>query len=150
MTSQQDVSGWAVGWTAFAAVLMIIMGFFHAMAGLVGILEDDLIVLTPDYVFQFSITTWGWIHLIAGIIVLLAGFYLFTGAVWARIIGVIIVVLSMVANFAWLPLPAGLVGDHDRHWWLRDLGTHRPRTRHRRRGLTVRLEARRRFTRPIW
>ncbi len=103
MTSQQDVSGWAVGWTAFAAILMIIMGFFHAIAGLVGILEDDLIVLTPDYVFQLSITTWGWIHLIAGIIVLLAGFDLFTGAVWARVVGVFIVVLSMVANFAWLP-----------------------------------------------
>ncbi len=103
MTSQQDVSGWAVGWTAFAAILMIIMGFFHAIAGLVGILEDDLIVLTPDYVFQFDITTWGWIHLIAGIIVLLAGLYLFTGAVWARVVGVFIVELSMVANFAWLP-----------------------------------------------
>jgi len=103
MTSQQDVSGWAVGWTAFAGTLMIIMGFFHAITGLVAILEDDLIVLTPDYIFQFSVTTWGWIHLIAGIIVFLAGFYLFTGAVWARVIGVIIVAFSMVANFAWLP-----------------------------------------------
>ncbi len=103
MTSQQDVSGYAVGWTAFAATLMIIMGFFHAIAGLVAILEDDLIVLTPNYIFQFDVSTWGWIHLIAGIIVLLAGFYLFTGAVWARVIGVIIVALSMVANFAWLP-----------------------------------------------
>ena len=103
MTSQQDVSGWAVGWTAFAGTLMIIMGFFHAITGLVAVLEDDLIVVTPDYVFQFSVTTWGWIHLIAGIIVLLAGFYLFTGAVWARVIGVIIVAVSMVANFAWLP-----------------------------------------------
>ncbi len=103
MTSQQDVSGWAVGWTAFAAILMMVMGFFHAIAGLVAVLEDDLIVLTPDYIFQFDITTWGWIHLIAGIIVVLAGLYLFTGAVWARIIGVIIVVASMVANFAWLP-----------------------------------------------
>lgn len=103
MTSQQDVSGWAVGWTAFAAILMIIMGFFHSIAGLVAILEDDLIVLTPNYIFQFDVSTWGWIHLIAGIIVLLAGFYLFTGAVWARVIGVIIVAFSMVANFAWLP-----------------------------------------------
>jgi hypothetical protein len=103
MTSQQEVSGWAVGWTAFAGTLMIIMGFFHAITGLVAVLEDDLIVITPDYIFQFSVTTWGWIHLVAGIIVLLAGFYLFTGAVWARVIGVIIVAVSMVANFAWLP-----------------------------------------------
>jgi hypothetical protein len=103
MTSQQDVSGWAVGWTAFAAIFMIIMGLFHAIAGLVAILEDDLIAVTPDYVFQFSITTWGWIHLIAGIVVLLAGLYLFTGALWARVIGVTIAAVSMLANFVWLP-----------------------------------------------
>ena len=66
MTSQQDVSGWAVGWTAFAAILMIIMGFFHVIAGLVAILEDDLIVLTSNYIFQFDVSTWGCIHLIAG------------------------------------------------------------------------------------
>ena len=103
MTSQQDVSGWAVGWTAFAGIFMIVLGGFHALAGLSAILDNELYVITPNYVFQFDISTWGWIHLIAGIIVVLAGFYLFTGAVWARVIGVLVVAISMLANFAWLP-----------------------------------------------
>ena len=52
---------------------------------------------------QFDATTCGWIHLIFGIILLLAGFALFSGAVWARTVGVILAVISAIVNFAWLP-----------------------------------------------
>jgi hypothetical protein len=82
---------------------MWILGFFHAMAGFVGIVEDEILVATPEYVFQLDVTTWGWIHLILGIVVLLAGFSVFNGSVWARTVGVIIAVISTLVNFAWLP-----------------------------------------------
>lgn len=101
--AERETSGWAIGWTVYAAVMMIILGFFHGIAGLVGVLEDELYVATPNYLFQLDATTWGWIHLVMGIIVVLAGFALFSGAVWARTIGVILAVLSVLANFAWLP-----------------------------------------------
>jgi hypothetical protein len=102
MTSR-EVSGWAIGWTAFAAIMMMIIGFFQSFAGLVAILEDELIVLTPKYLLQFNVTTWGWIHLILGIVVILAGFALFSGAVWARTVGVLLAAGSLIAMFAWLP-----------------------------------------------
>jgi len=101
--ASREVSGWAVGWTIYAAVWMWILGFFHAMAGFVGIVEDDILVATPEYVFQLDVTTWGWIHLILGIVVLLAGFSVFNGSVWARTVGVVIAVISTLVNFAWLP-----------------------------------------------
>ena len=101
--TEREVSGWAVGWTAFAAVMMIMTGFFHGIAGLVGVLEDELYALAGDYVFKLDVTTWGWIHLVLGVLVVFAGFYVFTGAVWARTIGVILAVVSILANFAWLP-----------------------------------------------
>lgn len=101
--TQQEVSSAAVGWTVFAAVMMWLIGGFHAIAGLVALFEDEFYVLTPDYIFKFDVTTWGWIHLIAGIVVVLAGAALFSGAVWARTIGVILAVVSILANFAWLP-----------------------------------------------
>jgi len=101
--ASREVSGWAVGWTIYAAVWMWILGFFHAMAGFVGIVEDEILVATPEYVFQLDVTTWGWIHLILGIVVLLAGFSVFNGSVWARTVGVIIAVISTLVNFAWLP-----------------------------------------------
>jgi hypothetical protein len=102
MTSR-EASGAAVGWMTFAAVWMGILGFFHAMAGLAGILEDDLYVVTPNYLFQIDVTTWGWIHLILGIVVFLAAFSVLKGSVWARTVGVILAVLSTLATFAWLP-----------------------------------------------
>jgi hypothetical protein len=99
----QEPSKWAIGWTAFAAIMMIMMGMWHAMAGFVGILEQELIVTTPNYIFQLDVTTWGWVHLVLGLVVLFAGFFLFTGSVFARTVGVIIAVISAIANFAWLP-----------------------------------------------
>jgi hypothetical protein len=100
----QRPSGWAIGWTMFAGVLMITIGIWHAMAGLAGIVEDKFYTVTPNYIFKFDATTWGWIHLILGIVVALAGFAVFSGAVWARTIGVFLAVLSLLANFAFIPI----------------------------------------------
>jgi hypothetical protein len=101
--TQRELSGWAVGWTWFAAIMLWIIGGFHAIAGLVGIVNETFYAVTPDYIFQFDVTAWGWIHLIAGVIVFLAGIGLLSGQVWARTIGVIMAVVSILVNFAWLP-----------------------------------------------
>ena len=99
----QETSGWAVGWTTFAAVMMIMIGFWHGIAGLVAILENEFYVVGQEYIFQFDVTTWGWVHLILGIVIVLAGLALFSGAVWARTFGVILAVVSALAAFAWMP-----------------------------------------------
>lgn len=91
------------GWTVFAAVMMIFGGILAVFQGIAAIAEDDIIVKTRNYSFAFNTTGWGWIHLILGVVVLLAGLALFSGAVWARIIGVLLAGLSMIANFIWLP-----------------------------------------------
>jgi hypothetical protein len=101
--TDRDVSGWAIGWTWFAAVMMWLLGAFNAMAGLVAIVNEEFYVVTSDYVFQFDVTTWGWINLILGIVVFVAGIYLLSGQVWARVVGVFIAILAILANFAWLP-----------------------------------------------
>jgi hypothetical protein len=99
----QQRSGVASGFTMFAAIMMILIGSFHIIAGLAGVFEDEFFAVTPEWIFQFDTTTWGWIHLLAGIVVILAGFGLFSGAVWARTVGVIVAAVSAVANFAWMP-----------------------------------------------
>ena len=91
------------GWAVFAGVMMILIGGFHAIQGFAAILKDNFYAVTPNYIFEFNVTTWGWIHLIAGIIVVLAGFGVFSGSVWARTVGVIVAFISAVVNFAWLP-----------------------------------------------
>lgn len=83
--------------------MMLLLGTFWFMAGLVGILGDELFVATRNYVFKFDVTTWGWVHLLLGILVLLAGLALFQGAVWARTVAVTIAGVSALIGFAWLP-----------------------------------------------
>ena len=104
MAQQQDTySGAAVGWTVFASIMLIIIGVFQSIAGIVALVSDELYVVTPEYLFQFDTTTWGWVHLLIGVIVLAAGIALYSGAVWARTVGVIVAVVSAIVNFMWLP-----------------------------------------------
>lgn len=106
MTYQQtptNYSSWAVGWTGFAGVMMVVLGFFDIIQGIVAIAEDEFFVVTADWVFQFDVTTWGWIHLILGIVLVVSGVGLSSGNVLARTVGVILAAVVMVTNFAWLP-----------------------------------------------
>jgi hypothetical protein len=102
-TTGKQVSSWAIGFTYFAAIMMMLVGAFHMIAGISGIVDDEFYVLAEDYTFKADATTWGWIHLIGGIIVVLAGFGLLSGALWARIIAIFVAVLSIIANFAFIP-----------------------------------------------
>ncbi|MFI9045552.1 hypothetical protein [Streptomyces sp. NPDC053427] len=102
-TSRTGGSSAAAGWTVFAAVLMVFGGIMAIFEGISAIATDKVFVAAPHYAYQFNLTSWGWIHLILGIIVACAGVALFTGATWARVVGVIVAGVSMVANFIWLP-----------------------------------------------
>jgi hypothetical protein len=99
----REASGTAVGFILFAAIMMLMSGIFQAIQGLVGIFENEFYVATRNYLFQFDATTWGWIHLIGGIIVALAGWGLLSGQTWARTVAIIVAVLSAIANFAFIP-----------------------------------------------
>ena len=101
--SEKQPSGWAIGFTAFAGFMMVVMGVWWLISGLVALFNSEFYVVTLRWIFQFDTSVWGWIHLIVGIVVLVAGFFLFQGAVWARTVGVIIAVVAAVLSFAWLP-----------------------------------------------
>jgi hypothetical protein len=94
---------WATGLTVFAAVIMIISGVTQALQGIVALANKNFYVVGRKYAFQFDITTWGWIHLLLGIGIVVVGIFLFTGATWARWTGIAIVAVSTIANFAWVP-----------------------------------------------
>ena len=101
MSEQHNEAG--AGWVTFAGIILITVGIFQAFAGLVGILEDEILVVTPDYLVQLDATTWGWVHMIIGLIVVAAGFGIFAGNVLARTVGVFAAVGSMISMFFWLP-----------------------------------------------
>ena len=102
-SSTGTTSGWAVGFTAFAAMIMILIGFFQAAMGLVGVLNQEFYVRAENYTFAFDIGTWAWFHLIWGVIVLIAGFSVLSGQVWARTVGIIVAIISAIEAFAFVP-----------------------------------------------
>jgi hypothetical protein len=99
----EEASGWAVGFVLFAAIMMMMAGIFQALNGLIAIFQDEFYVRTPNYIFQFDATTWGWVHLLLGIVVALAGWGLLSGQTWARVVGITLAVLSAIANFLFIP-----------------------------------------------
>jgi hypothetical protein len=101
---RRPVSGWAVGFSAFAGAIMLMIGIFHAFAGLAAILEDQFFAVGRNYAYEIDVTGWGWIHLIIGIIVALAGIGVFSGATWARAVGITLALLSAIANFFFIPV----------------------------------------------
>jgi hypothetical protein len=98
-----DYSSWAVGWAGFAGVMLIIIGVMDAIQGLVALIDDDFYVVTSEWVFEFDVTAWGWIHLIGGVLLIMSGVGIFSGNVLARIVGVAAAAVAMIYNFAWLP-----------------------------------------------
>ena len=101
--AQGEPSGAAVGFILFAAVMMIMAGVFQALQGLIGIFENEFYVPTRNYLFQFDATTWGWTHLLLGLLVAFAGWGLFSGRTWARTVAIFLAVLSALANFLFIP-----------------------------------------------
>ncbi len=99
--NNNEVTGWT-GWVFFAGFMMIIMGFLQTIAGLTALLKNEWLVVTPERLLFLNFTAWGWAHLILGIVVLVAGFYVMHGSTWARILGVILAAVSLVANIAYV------------------------------------------------
>ncbi len=96
-------TGW-VGWIFFAGVMMIIAGGLNAAYGLVAVLNNGWVGwYHPTHAF-LTMSAWGWVQIAAGVLVFLCGFWVFTGSVFARAVGVILAALNLAANFLFIPV----------------------------------------------
>jgi hypothetical protein len=92
-----------VGWIAFAGTMMLLVGAFHVIQGFVAIFQDQYFLVSKNQlVVHVDYTTWGWVHLIAGIIMALAGIAVMRGQMWARIVAVAVAFVSCLLNIAFL------------------------------------------------
>ena len=100
---EERVSPWAAGLTLFAAALMLVAGIWHALAGIAALFQNTIYVSAPEYVYTLDLTTWGWVHLLVGILVILAGVGVLGGQAWARAVGIVLACVSMIVNFVFVP-----------------------------------------------
>ena len=92
-----------MGWIAFAGTMMLMLGSFHVIQGLVAVFQDEyFLVGKSGLTISVDYTTWGWTHIIGGILIAAAGLALFTGALWARVVGIALAMVSAVVNIGFL------------------------------------------------
>lgn len=97
-----EPTGWT-GWVLFGSMMMILLGSFQAIAGLVALFDDGYyLVGSNGLVVDVDYTAWGWVHLIVGLVAVAAGFGLASGRMWARVLGITVASLSAIVNFAFI------------------------------------------------
>ena len=101
MASPNSPSGW-VGWAYFASFMMMLLGVFEAIAGLAAIFKDNFYVVTQSHLLVWNYKAWGWISLVLGIIIFMAGLELMRGAMWARLVAIFLAGLSFIANLSFV------------------------------------------------
>jgi hypothetical protein len=96
-------SGAWTGWVVFGGVMLITLGAFQLIQGLVALFDDGYYLVRPSgLVVNVNYNTWGWVHLIIGIVAILTGLGLLAGNTFARIVGVAVAVLSAIVNLGFL------------------------------------------------
>jgi hypothetical protein len=96
-------SAW-VGWVNFAGLMLVLLGFFHGVQGLVALFRHEVYVVgSRGLVLNVGYTTWGWVHLVWGVFAILVGSSLLAGRMWARVIATVVAMTSAVASLGFLP-----------------------------------------------
>jgi hypothetical protein len=97
-----EPTAWA-GWVVFAGVMLIMLGTFQIIEGLVALFDDGFYLVAPSgLLVDVDYNTWGWVHMGIGVIGVLAGLGLLAGNMAARIVGVAVAFLSAIVNLAFL------------------------------------------------
>lgn len=95
--------GRGFGWILFAAIIMIMSGALQATYGLIAVVNDEWVVWGNQNALYLDLTQWGWLHLVIGVIVAVAGAGLLSGNFLARIVGIAVACVSLFTNFLFLP-----------------------------------------------
>jgi len=95
-------TGWT-GWVVFASTMMILVGCFQLIEGLVAIFDDGFYRVTDSgLVIEVNYTVWGWTHLLIGAVLIAAGAGVFAGNIVARTVAVAVAMLSALLNLLFI------------------------------------------------
>lgn len=102
LSHQTEPTMW-VGWIMFGSVIMMMLGAFHVVQGLVALFRSEYFLVGPNgLTITVDYTAWGWTHLLLGTVVVVTGIAILNGQMWARVIGVVIAMTSALVNLAFL------------------------------------------------
>ncbi|MCA1195794.1 MULTISPECIES: hypothetical protein [unclassified Saccharopolyspora] len=93
----------ARGPVRFAGIMLVLVGAFHVAVAVATVAADLFLVVLGSYVFGYDVATWGWLHLVLGVLVAVAGTGLLTAGRRSRPAPPALAVLSAVAGFLFVP-----------------------------------------------
>jgi hypothetical protein len=89
------------GWIAFAGIMLILVGALDIVNGLWALDHKDTAPNVQELMYA-NLETWGWIMLIWGIVVVIAGFLVFSRSQFGRWIGILAASIAMIVNMTWI------------------------------------------------
>ena len=101
MRARRSPTAW-VGWVMFAGTMAVIVGVFTVMQGLVALFNDQYFVVGQGELLLLDFTTWGWIHLVVGVILVLIGVGILRGSPWGLVAGVVIAGINAILQLGFL------------------------------------------------
>jgi len=100
--SRSRPTAW-VGVVLFGGIMMEMVGGFQLIQGFVALFKDDYYLVSPNgLVIEVNYTAWGWTHLLLGVVAIVTGIGVMLGKMWARVLGIVIAVVSALVNIAFL------------------------------------------------
>ena len=89
-----------VGWLAFTAALLVTMGIFRILDAFWAFrYDDDIPEGLQTIIFDSNLAAWGWIWLLLGTLMILAGFAVVQGLQWARWFGIAVLAVAAITNY---------------------------------------------------
>src|SRR3982750_2835523 len=90
------------GWILFAGTLLLVVGGFNIIEGIVALINKKYVVVTSDQLYVVDVTSWGWVALISGALLVCAGLGLLARQTWARVTAIVVIALHALAQVIWL------------------------------------------------
>lgn len=103
LTTDREPSGFATGVAYFAGTVLVVNGLLQLLNGISALSRGDFYVSTQNYIYNINLSGWGWIHLIIGVLAIIIGVGVFMGQTWANATALVLAVLSLIANFMFIP-----------------------------------------------
>jgi hypothetical protein len=90
------------GWIGFAGLTMLVIGSIDFFEGLIAVIRKTYFVAAPNQIIVFDTRTLGWLTMIFGFLLILVGLGLVGGAGWARWTAIVLLVVNLFEQLAWL------------------------------------------------
>ena len=90
------------GWISFASIMLLIVGTFSIIDGVIALSKSSFFTANAVYVFS-DLRTWGWITLILGVVVLFAAGSVARGGQFGRWFGIAAAALNSIGQLLFVP-----------------------------------------------